>query len=355
MNPSPNNPKSHPLLKPAWIVCLVLGMVLLLGACTAPEPPISQVVIISPTPPPPSPPPTTIPTSTPYPEGTIAWGAIFEDTSPEDLEFIETWARILSETTGLDVILVPYPETAVERLEALRDGRIHMVTIHPLTYLVGNERGWVEPGPIWGEQEAEAIMFISRTDTGFLPGEPPEVFQQLEGSRACWPETKYLDPNQKPYYALPSYILPLGLLRLNEVENVEPVLTENLSYERRYPYPVLERPVFNQQCEFAAISAVSPENFMSFDSDIDPSEWEEQMQILYTTEPINPRYSLYGFSSTLPEAVRESLSLAIIATLGLDDIELNPFNETLFDEFRRIVLASELDLQSFLSAPVDEP
>ena len=352
MNNSSNNPKSHPLLKPAWIVFLVLGIMLLLGACTTPEPPVSPVVIITPTPPPPSPPPTMIPSPTPYPEGTIAWGTIYEESSPEDLEILETWARKLSETTGLNVILVPYPKTDLERLEALRDGKIHMTRIYPLAYLVGNERGWVEPGPIRGEQEAEAIMFISRTDTGFLPGEPPEVFQQLEGSRACWPETKYLDPDLKPYYALPSYILPLGLLRLNGVENVEPVLTENIGYERQFPYPVLDRPVFNQQCEFAAISAVSPEDFLSSDPDIDRSEWEEQMQILYTTEPLYPLYYFFGFSSTLLEAVREQLTLAILANPGpYENSEYNPFNETLFDEFRRIALASELDLQSFLTAP----
>ena len=343
MNNSSNNPKSRHLLKPARIVFIMLGIIFLLGACTTPEPPVSQVVIISPTPPPPSATPSVTPqtpTPTPYPEDTISLPLYGSD--PERIKIIETWALELSQATGLNLILVPAPETEMGLLEALRDGRIHMAGIDPLTYLVGNEQGWVEPGPIMtvNGQEAQAIVFVSRTDTGFLPGEPPQVFQQLEGQRACWPETEALSLGEMYLFGLPSYILPLGLLQMNEVENVWPVIKEG-------DFPDVVRAVFFEQCEFAAVPASSLFT--------DSSELEDNMQILFTTEPIYPYYSLYVFSSTLPEDVREQLSLAILANPNPYDSEYNPFNETLYDEFRRIVLASELDLQSFLSAPVDEP
>ncbi len=362
MNNSSNNPKSHPLLKPAWIGCLVLGLILLLSACTTPEPPFSEIVIVTPedTPTlPPSPIPTMIPSPTitpsptPYPEGAIAWGVIGENTPSGTLEIYETWARKLGEGIGLNVILVPRPKTEMEALEALRDGRIHIVTMQPLAYLVGNEQGWVEPGPIeiFGEQEAEAIMFISRTDTGFLPGEPPDVLQQLEGSSACWPETRNLDSRIKTReFDLPSYILPLGLLRLNGVENVWPVMKEGLNSNDYWP--ALHEAVFLEQCDFAAIRALSPEDFLSGSPNVDSGEWRRKMQILFTTQPINPFYSLFGFSSTLPEAVREQLTQAILANSGpYENNEYSPFNETLYDEFRRIALASGLDIQSFLTTP----
>ncbi len=349
----PNNPKSHHLLKPARVVFLVLGIMLLLGACTTPEPPDSQVVIITPTDthtPPPSPIPTMIPSPTPYPEGAIALPLYESD--PERIEIIETWAQELSQATGLNLILVPGIKTETGLLEALRDGKIHMAEINPLVYLVGSEQGWVEPGPIrtYDGQEAEAIMFISRTDTGFLPGEPPEVFQQLEGWRACWPDTQPLNPGLARYFALPSYILPLGLLRLNEVDNIEPVMRIGLSSQGYTP--VLDQPVFDEECEFAAIPALSPEDFLNRGPTPigERDEWEEKMQVLYTTAPINP-FGLYVFSSTLPEAVREQLSLAILANPSPYDSEFIPFNETLYDEFRRIVLASEVDIQSYLFAP----
>ncbi len=344
-----------------------LIFLLLLAACTTPEPPVSEVVIVTPTdtyPPPPTPtsPPNPTPTiisqtPTPLPEGAIAWGALYEDISPEALEMYESWARTLSQATGLNIILVPALMTEMETLEALRDGRIHMATMAPLAYVVGHDQGWVEPGPIsiWGEQEAESIMFISRTDTGFLPGEPPEVFQQLEGSRACWPETKNIAFSRDIRmweFDFPSYILPLGLLRLNGVENVLPVMLEGPSYEGYYPN--LKLSVFHKQCEFAAIKAISPEDFKDWvpGPDINRGEWERKMQILYTTGPINPSYRLYGFSSTLQEAVREQLTQAILANPGpYETSEYFPINETYLDEFQRIALASGLDLQSYLTAP----
>ncbi len=356
----PNNPKSHHLLKPARVVFLVLWIMLLLGACTTPEPPVSQVVIITPTdtsPPPPSPTPTTtpqIPTLTPFPEGAISLALSGFD--PESLAMFETWARKLSETTGLNVIVLPVPETDMEVLEALRDGRIHMTVISPLAYLVGNEQGWVEPGPIMplDGQEAGAIMFISRTDTGFLPGEPPEVFQQLEGWRVCWPETKNLGPNLLHQIALSSYILPLGLLRQNGVEDYFPVLIEGPEYENYRPK--VDAEVFRGLCDFAAIEALSPEDFLNRApaSYINLDAWKENMQILYTTEPINP-FMFFGFSPTLPEDVREQLAQAILANPGpYPNLDYLPFNETLYDEFRAIALASELDLQSFLTAPPED-
>ncbi len=364
MNNLTNNPKNRHLLNPAWIVFLVLGIILLLGACTTSEPPFSEVVIVTPadtSPPPPSPIPTTTPVPTSFPEGTIAWGILSEETSPEDLERIEmyeTWSRALSQASGLDIVLVPYPQTDMETLEALRDGRIHMTTMHPLVYLVGNERGWVEPGPIWGEQVNQPIAFISHTDTGFLPGEPPEVFQQLEGSRVCWPETKNMPPHRKRFYGLPSYILPLGLLRLNGVENVLPVPIEGPSHQD-YEIASLDIPIFRGLCDFAAVPVDFPDMILTGRFSIyvdDPDEYDEKMQILYITEPIYPLNALFSFSPTLPEAVRERLSLALLTTLPpYEDLEFNLFNETLFDEFRRIVLASGVDLQSYLSAPVDEP
>jgi len=242
----------------------------------------------------------------------------------------------------------------MELLEAMGAGKIHIATLSPLAYIVGHQRGWVEPRSVLEfRQEPRAIMFVARKDSGLEPGEAPEVFAQMAGKRPCWPEV-----TSSPAIApVSDYILPAGLLAQNSIQTGPPVFIPSKPSKPGYGLfpPVLDAAVFLNKCDFTAIEAFPADDYLKYvPAELIKSgvasfeDWAEQMQVLYTTPPIIPNY-LMGISATLSAEVRDELVKGIMATSPpFEDWKFRAFDETDYDEFGKIVAASGLALEKFL-------
>ncbi|OGO41940.1 MAG: hypothetical protein A2W36_05900 [Chloroflexi bacterium RBG_16_58_14] len=264
----------------------------------------------------------------------------------------EKWAQQITTASGLNVVALQGPATDMEVLQALRDGKIDMALMSPLGYGYAHALGWVEPGvasALYGES-ASSFTFVSRTDTGLIPGEPPEVLAQLAGKRPCWPalEDLLFPPEQE-------YILPLGLLVQAGVELGESVFVP------RTPAGLNQVVgVFRGECDFAAMDSLYAENFANMmpgeldNSGLTFAEWAAQMQVLYTTPPIKP-WTLLAFSANLDTDTRQQLADAIRSKPSpFESVSWLAFDEqqaALYDYYQGLVTASSFDVAGYLSKP----
>lgn len=276
----------------------------------------------------------------------IGYASVYD---PALLDSGQAWAKRLENATGLSFLVQPGPPTELELLEAMQTGEAHLAFLSPLAYIYGYERGWVKPAAnavaVWNGQDARQIMFIARMDTGLHPGEPPQVFKQLTDKRPCYRE---LYPQQPGLAPIEEYILPSGLLALNSVTTGAPVFIGGGN-----DFHSVETGVFSKYCDFAAVYALPPEQFKNMlpEGLSDWSRWAQEMQILYTTPPINP-LGVMAISSTLPQSVQAQIAHAITSTPALEtEIKYAGFNESLYNEFHNIVDASGVDLLEYLGVP----
>lgn len=298
---------------------------------------------------------TTSPTFTPLPEDTIVlnWGYSVVPPDPESKTIGDNWAHDLSTVSGLNVVALPGPSTNMEILEALRDDKIHMAELDALTYSYGQSHGWIVPGLVVKHTSRPSgnIMFVVRTDTGLVKGDTPEVLQQLVGKRPCWP-----DINQGWWYGRPpiyEYLLPTGLLSQAGVELGRPVF---VTYTNAHKDNTTQ--VFLGECDFAVVEAM-PENYFLMQwspylgsKGATITDWKTQMQVLYTTPPLEPS-SIMAFSSQLDPSKR---NLLIEALLGVPDYSTEalwvPFDAeqaAFYDQFQDLVDASGVIVADYLS------
>jgi peptide/nickel transport system substrate-binding protein len=300
---------------------------------------------------------TSIASATPFPEGTIVlnMGYAIIPPDPEYYPYANQFAQNLSAASGLNVVPVPGPTTNMEILEALRDGKIQMAELDALTFVYGWSQGWVVPGPVrtWEYQPSGSIMFVARTDSGLVKGEPPQVLQQLAGKRPCWPDPEGAYQNEPPAI---EYYLPAGLLAQAGVNLGQPVfVTRNsLGHDEA-------EAVYQGECDFAVVPAEAEESFLNHMHDylmsrgVTFTQWKEQMQVLYTTPPLDPYY-IYVFSSQLDSAKREALTGALlkasIKMASSGEYTWQPFdeaNEAFYTQFQSLVADSGVDLSQILS------
>ena len=289
-------------------------------------------------------------TSTPLPADAVVLNfgyAVVPDATEQALG--ETWAQELSAASGLNVIALPGPATEMELLEAMRDGNVDIAFLSPLVYGYGIQRGWVEPGLLstFHGQTSASLMFVTRTDSGLVPGEPPQVLEQLAGRRPCWPA-----PEDLLFPPVEEYILPAGLLAQAVVALGQPVFVP-----RTPNNPGATTAVFHGECDFAVEMAYENfQNMLPGDlSGVTFAEWAAQMQVLYTTSPILPMTSILAFSASLDAAARQQLVNAVQSQPSpYPEIDWLAFNEqqtAIYDQFQALVDASGVDVGQYLSRP----
>jgi ABC-type phosphate/phosphonate transport system substrate-binding protein len=301
---------------------------------------------------------TSNPTITPLPEGTIVlnWGYSVIPSDPESIAQGENWAHGLSSASGLNIVAQPGPSTDMEILEALRDGKIDMASLNALAFGYGLAQGWIMPGPVmkYTYQPSGSLMFVARIDSGLVPGEPPEVYQQLTGKHPCWPDPAGAYQNYPP---VKEYFLPAGLLAQAGVKLGQPVFITHTStghYE--------SEAVFLRECDFAVLEAEPVEDFLSYMYDylllnkgVSFTEWKEQMQVLYATPPLEPFYSM-AYSSQLESGQREMLTKAILRLPAVQgDYGMHhwiPYDEeqdTFYNQFQILVDSSGANVADYLN------
>lgn len=273
---------------------------------------------------------------------------VFNLVPPEYVTQYQQWLDQVGAASGLRFKVQADIHTEQEALEALGTGRIHIMELSGFAYLAGRQRGWIEPGAIAAfQQAAYKMMFVARVDSGLQPGNSPEALRQLAGRRPCYLERAENEPDLPTLLASES-VLPRGLLKRNGVATGAPLFIRGDN-----PISRVLASVFRKECDFAAIDAVAPENFKTMVPDVlsgvTPEQWGREMQILYTTPPINPS-TVLALSTLLPPDLRTKLAQAIVQTPRPTDfgIRLEAVDQAILAEFERTTAATGIDPLAYI-------
>lgn len=305
--------------------------------------------------------PTRVPTFTPTPEplgspnNPYILSAVSESNDPQVQAAADEVARRLSESTGMTVIARVFSNYQV-LMKVMEESRAHIAWLPPLTYLYASQRGLAETVLLtnhFGVYQYGA-QFMANVSSGFTPYHDPisgynsaeaaTALQQFTGKRPCWVEP--LSPS--------GYIVPAGLLAVNQVQVLAPVITQSHTATVRALY-------VQGICDFGATFSTSGDPRTSAEVLDDLPDTLDRVIILWRSESIIPNLNL-SLLTGLPEKDRLAITNGILQIAAapegkgllsyaagdyqIDDIK--PVDNSLYDPLRQLVDALNINLNDLI-------
>ena len=260
-------------------------------------------------------------------------------------------ASQITERTGYTVVTV-IPDSYTALVEALENGNAHIVLLEPYAYELAYQKGVV--------QAAYAVLkdgmgkygsqFIARRDKGFRSyfnaiieenfpsADAGLALEQLENKKPCWSDET--SPS--------GYVIPLGYLNRNQVVTRPAAFVEG--------HPTVVRSLYaGGICDFGA-TYIDARKFPSLEDEF--PDLVEQVIVIWRIPDIIP-YDILAFSTDMPQGMRDLISNTIPAILqteagkaafktAYDIEELQAVNDGYYDDFRRYVNESRVDLSTLV-------
>jgi phosphonate transport system substrate-binding protein len=241
-------------------------------------------------------------------------------------------------------------------MRILEEGRAHIVWLPPLTYIYASQRGLAEVVLLtnhFGVYQYGA-QFMANVENGFTPYYDPisglnstdaaTALQQFAGWRPCWVEP----------LSASGYIVPAGLLDINQVPVLPAVLTQSHTATVRALY-------IKGVCDFGATFSISGDPRTAAAVLDDLPDAMDRVLILWRTDGIIPSLNL-SLLAGLSERDRQALTNGILeiarTTEGkvllsyasgdyqIDDIK--PIDNGLYDPLRELVDTLNINLNDLI-------
>lgn len=337
---------------PAVLLALSLLM-MLFSACGGGAPPASltPTVTLTAT-------PTLRASSTPTPlplgsvENPFIIGLVTETNDPQIIGAGNAISERIWQDTGMLTLPRAYPSyTAL--LDAMAAREAHIAWMPPLTYLYASDRGVAEAVLLtnhFGVYQYGA-QFLANVESGFTPYFDPisglssadaaTALGQFQGMRPCWVEP------QSPS----GYILPAGLLEVNEIGTLPAVMSQSHTAVVRSLY-------IKGVCDFGATYATvgDPRTASAVQGDL--PDVMNRVLILWVSDAVIPNVSLSlvsGLSERERQLLTESflriagdpdgLSILSISAGNYEIEDLRAIQDNLYDPLREVVDALDIPLR----------
>jgi phosphonate transport system substrate-binding protein len=302
-------------------------------------------------------PPTLTPTPLPLgsKENPFVIGLVSENDDPNVAAASAELAKQISTLAQVNVIGKPFPSYA-QLLEAMANGQVHATWLPPLTYIYANQKGLAQVALLtnhFGVYQYGA-QFLANISSGFTPFFDPisglssadaaTALEQFKNLRPCWVEPQ----------SASGYILPAGLIRLNQISTIPGVITQTHTAVVRALY-------IKGICDFGATFAISGDPRTAAAVQQDLPDVMNRILIIWRSDAVIPNVNL-SLLASLSETDRQTLTTAFLdlsktqdgkALLSLsagnyqiDDIK--PVQDTLYDPLRSAINALDLDLKDML-------
>ncbi len=299
-------------------------------------------------------PPTLTPTPIPLgsPENPFVIGLISENNDPQIGLAAAELARQVSNLAEVAVRGAVYPSYSL-LMDDFSFGKVQIAWLPPLTYLYANQR-----------QLADVILltnhfgvyqygtqFMANVESNFTPYYDPisgynsvdavTALSQFEGLRPCWIEPQ----------SASGYIVPAGLIEMNGIHTLPPVITQNHSAVIRALY-------IKGICDFGATFSYSGDPRTASAVQQDLPDATNRILIIWRSDPIIPNLNL-SFATGLNESDRQALTSAFLDIAKTDDgksllslsagnyqiDDVRAVNDDIYQPLRDIVLALNTDLK----------
>jgi phosphonate transport system substrate-binding protein len=346
---------TKPVYSLALVAVLFLFLIVFTSSCGG-ELPVQETVTptltLTPTFPP-TPTPTPVPLG--MPENPFVIGLVSEVENPQMIAAADEIARQISALAGVNVAGLVYPSYPA-LVEAMENGNVHISWLPPLTYLYASQRGTAEVALLTNQFGVYlyGTQILANIESNFTPyfdpisglsSEGAEIaLLQFQGARPCW-----VDPQSAS-----GYIVPAGLLSLNEVPVLPAVVTQSHTAVVRSLY-------IKGICDFGATFSISGDPRTASSVQFDLPDVMNRVYIIWRSEAIIPNLNL-SFLAGFSEAERQMMVNAFLSlgntpegrslmalTAGNYQIEeVRTVNDDIYDPLREAVGALELDLSQMI-------
>lgn len=300
--------------------------------------------------------PTPVPTSTPAPMGDInnplVIGLVSDSTVTEQATRAEELASSLTSQLGFSIQAHIYPSYS-DLVTALQIGAADAAFLPPLTYLLLSQNNQVEVALLTNHYGVYAYgaQFIANSDSNFSSFFDPTSLRntapastaltQFSGMRPCW-----VDP-----HSASGFIVPLGLLKQNNISVQEGAFTQSHTASVRALY-------IKGICDFGVTFAISGDPRTSSAVTTDLTDALDRIKIIWQTDAVIPSYN-FSFQTAVPVEMRSAI-VSALQTLaqteqgrttltnasGYQIQDLKVVDDSIYTPLRDLVTASQLSLDS---------
>jgi phosphonate transport system substrate-binding protein len=270
-------------------------------------------------------------------------------TSQAQIDAAKVIASQFTERTGHTVVTV-IPESEAALVEALGKGNAHIVLLEPYAYELAYQRGWVRAAyAVLKDGEGKyGAQFIAARKRGFESyfddgtelntADAKIALAQFKDKKPCWSDET--SPS--------GYVIPAGYLNENQVVIKPPAFVQG--------HPTVVRSLYASGiCDFGA-TYIDARKFPSLEDEF--PDLIEQVIVVWRIPDIIP-YEVLAFSTNMPQEMRDLLANAIPAMMQTtagkaafkttyDIEEMQAVNDAYYDEFRRYVNISGIDLTTLV-------
>ena len=272
--------------------------------------------------------------------------------SQEQVDAAKAIASQFTQRTGYTVVTI-IPEDYTALVDALASGNAHIVLLDPYAYELAYQRDLVRAAyaVVKEEEGTYGAQFLASRREGFTSyfdeglkenttEDPLVALAQFAGKKPCWSDER--SPS--------GYVVPLGYLRANQILTKPPAFVEG--------HPTVVRSIYASGiCDFGA-TYVDARKFPSLEDEF--PDLIEQVMVVWRIPPIIP-YEVLAFSTQMPVGMRELFAAQVPAILQTEEgkaafqtaygIEmLEPVNDAYYDQFRKYVNASGVDLGTLITS-----
>jgi ABC-type phosphate/phosphonate transport system substrate-binding protein len=269
--------------------------------------------------------------------------------SQEQINAANIIASQFTERTGYAVVTI-IPDDYTSLVNALEMGNAHIVLLDPYAYELAYQRGLVQAAyAVLREGEGKyGAQFLASRRGGFTSyfdegtdenlDEAPVALVQFADKKPCWSDET--SPS--------GYVVPLGVLNENQIPIKAPAFVEG--------HPTVVRSLYASGiCDFGA-TYIDARKFPSLEDEF--PDLIEQVMVVWQIPPVIP-YEVFAFSTRMPPEMRERFVGQVPAILqtelgraafltAYNVEELEPVNDSYYEEFRIYVDESGVDLSSLV-------
>ncbi|MCC6300863.1 MAG: PhnD/SsuA/transferrin family substrate-binding protein [Anaerolineales bacterium] len=270
--------------------------------------------------------------------------------SAEQVSAANIIATQFTERTGYVVVTV-IPDSQSALVDAFARGNAHIALFEPYAYLLSYRQGFAKAAFAFAQdgKTLYGAQFLARRGAGFIVhfnsvsetniiDDATAALVQFNGKKPCW--TDNISPS--------GYVIPLGYLNANGITTQPAAFVEG--------HPTVVRSLYaGGICDFGA-TYVDARKFPSLEDQF--PDLFERVTVIWRIPEIIP-YDVFAFSSKMPAPMRDLFASILPVILQIDQgraaletafgiKELIPVNDAYYDEFRRYVEASGLDLTALI-------
>ena len=270
--------------------------------------------------------------------------------SPAAVDAANFIAAQFTERTGYVVVTV-IPDSQTALVDAFAKGNAHIALLEPYAYLLAHQQQSVKAAFALAEegQTFYGAQFLGRRDEEFIIhfnsisetniiDDAGVALAQFSGKKPCWSDET--SPS--------GYVVPLGYL------NAHQVVTQPAAFVEGHP-TVVRSLYASGICDFGA-TYIDARTFPSLEDQF--PDLFERVVVIWRIPEIIP-YNVFAFSSRMPAPMRDLFANILPVILQIDQgraafqtaygiQEVVPVNDAYYEEFRRYVEASGLDLAALI-------